>query len=100
LKNLHFALQVILRKFSEKQNETMRWARVFSCVLSRALYGRLLLALMTVTFGFAGNSALAQTREVAVAGYIFPPFVNENQRTGLTIDFIELVNQEQDTFKF
>ncbi len=37
---------------------------------------------------------------VRVLGYVFPPFVNADTRTGLTLDLIELLNQHQQRFQF
>ena len=45
------------------------------------------------------NSAWAQ-KVVRVAGYTFPPFVNQNGAEGLTLDLLAFLNKQQSEFVF
>ncbi|MCW9033672.1 MAG: transporter substrate-binding domain-containing protein [Rhodospirillales bacterium] len=56
-------------------------------------------ALFIAFFLIFPKTAEAET-VVRVSGYTFPPFVNIEDSSGITADFIELLNQQQNQFRF
>ncbi len=46
------------------------------------------------------NSALANSKPVIVMGYDFPPYVQTDPLSGITIEFIKLLNESQNDYSF
>jgi ABC-type amino acid transport substrate-binding protein len=55
-----------------------------------------------LTWAFISTSAFSNPIEVRVGGYLFPPFVQMNGQdaSGLTLDLIDLFNEQQSEFNF
>ena len=68
-------------------------------MLKRILYGMVLAVLFVVVPVFLNGNVKAQTL-VRVLAYPFPPFMNEDMKTGLTVDLVSLLNESQSEYIF
>lgn len=66
--------------------------------MRRIFYNACLMCLL-LSLILRSTESSAQT-VVGVTAYPFPPFINEDMKSGLTFDFAEMLNQHQDTYRF